>query len=452
MLKKILCMALCIVMTFSYLVVFADIQTSVAIDDCMYDAREVYVDDNVEENRNKPISTTLTSSNTVTEEDGNNAVKLNGWNALTLIPAGTFIDSDRVAVSFSVKPSGVSFADAVSGGEFDKTQRSFVAFGIYSGGSGETGKLGVYSGTKVSSVDNSLSGWLTWGSGATVNVPQTNDDNNGYVKVAALYERVADDATGAYSVYMRSLTFNGKEILTDKLKQGTNASANWWSDDSNGTFRVQNRTGAGTLDNYYDDFLVYAPEDFKIKNVTLNTDGCGLKADFTCGVNISDDADVKLLSADGINECSITVGDSKKEASIDFDKKIDLKNESYYITTDGISAFDGSAIKDGRFLLSERPVEVKSMSAVKTADGIDGTFVLEALEDKTVCAVVSAWRGDECLDFTVSEITLDTSSGEVPCTVSLNSAEAAGADRVQMFLTNSIKDMKIISDVTQAAV
>lgn len=437
-------------MTFSCVGAFADIQTSVAIEDYMYDVREVYVDDNVETDRNKPISTALSSSNTVTEEDGNNAVKLNGWNALTLIPAGKFIDSDRVAVSFCVKPSGASFADAVSSGSFDKTKRGFVAFGIYSGGSGETGKLGVYSGTASSSVDNSLRGWLTWGSGANIDVPQTNDENNGYVKVAALYERVADDDTGAYSVYMRSLTFNGNEILTDNLKAGTNASANWWSDDSNSTFRLQNRSGSGTLDNYYDDFLVYAPQDFKIKNLDCNDDGYGVKAEFTCGVNVSDDAEVKLVSADGISDCSITVGSSKKETSIDFDKKIDLENESYYITTDGISAFDGSILENGRVLLTERPVEVKSMSAVKTADGIDGTFVTEALENKSVYAVMSAWRGEECLDFIVREIPLDISSGETPHSVSLSSVESAEADTVQMFLINSIKDMKIISDVTQA--
>lgn len=438
-------------MMFSCVGAFADIQTCVAIEDYMYDVRKVYVDDNVESDRNKPISTALSSSNTVTDEDGNNAINLNGWSALTLVPAGEFIDSDRVVVSFSVKPSGASFADAVSSGSFDKTKRSFVAFGIYSGGSGETGKLGVYSGTNLSSVDNSLWGWFNWGSGANIDVPQTNDENNGYVKVAAIYERVADEDTGAYSVYMRSLTFNGNEILTDKLKTGSNASANWWSDDLNSTFRLQNRTGSGTLDNYYDDFLIYAPEDFKIKNLDYNDDGYGVKAEFTCGVNVSDDAKVKLVSADGISDCTITAGDIKKETSIDFDKKIDLEKESYYITTEGISAFDGSVLENGRVLLSERPAEVKSMSATKTADGIDGTFVIDALDNKSVCAVMSAWRGNECLDFTVQEISLDTTIGETPHVVSLSSEESAEADTVQMFLINSIKDMKIISDVTQAA-
>ncbi|UKI35739.1 MAG: hypothetical protein L6V93_17000 [Clostridiales bacterium] len=52
-----------------------------------------------------------------------------------------FINSDKLVVSFDMKATGTSFADAVSGSAFDLTKRSATHFGIRFGGSGEDGAV-----------------------------------------------------------------------------------------------------------------------------------------------------------------------------------------------------------------------------------------------------------------------------------------------------------------------
>ena len=431
----------------SYTYVFAE-ETIVPIEDYMYDAKTVYVDDDIEGGSMYPISMSLSGSNTVTEESGNTAVKRTNWDSIELIRAGNFIDADKVVVSFGVKPSGASFDEAVSGGAFDKTKRGFIAYGIYAGGSGEAGKLGQYSGTSIGDGPQSLKGWMTWGKGGYISVPQTNDENDGYVKVAAVFERVMDEDTGAYTVYMRNLYFNGNDVLTDALKEGTSTVANWWSDDKGPTFKLQNRTGSGTHDNYYDNFLIYAAEDFKIKNMEYSDDSSSAKMNFTLGIN-SDEVKADIISEDGTFNCSAEAGDSKKELLINLPDGIDLENQSYYISINGIKSVNGETLNNAKYLVSQKSAEVKSVSASKSETEVNGEFIIDAVDDKTVFAVMSVWdENNNCIDFSVKDVQLDSSAGEVPVELKVESDDMSSANKVQMFFVDSIENMKLVSEVS----
>lgn len=450
-LKNILCTSLTAALLISHTGVFASEETNIPIEDYMYDAKTVYVDDDLEGGSMYPISTALNASNSATEEDINNtAVKLNSWSYVSLVPAGSLIDGDKLVVSFGIKPTGASFSEAVASGAFDKSLRSFIAFGIYAGGTGETGKLGLYSGTALdSSANESLKGWITWGSGTNISVPQTNDENNGYVKAVAVYERVKNEGSDTYSVYMRNLYFNGKDVLTDALRGGSNANANWWSDASNVTLKIQNRTGSGTPDTYYDNFLVYVPEDFKIKDMEYADDNMSAKLKLTLGAELGKDASVNLISENGTDLCDIATGDNRKELLLNFPEALDLENQSYYISIDGIKSLSGDTLDGAKYLVSQRSAEVTSVSASKSETEITGEFYVNAFEDKTVYAVMSVWNENSCMDFKVQAVNLDSSAGEVPVEVKIESESTKDATKVQMFFVDSIENMKIISEVSE---
>lgn len=458
-LKKIICTSLGAAALLSQTGVFAEQLTDVPIDDYMYDAKTVYVDDNLEGGSLHPISTALTGSNSVTEEEtGNTAVKLNSWNSVVVMSAEKLIDADKIVVSFGMKPSGASFADAVTGGSFDKGKRAFIAYGIYSGGSGETGKLGPYSGTTVTSVaDETLQGWITWGSGTTIVVPQTNPENDGYVKLVAVYERVMDEDSGNYKVYMRSLSFNGKEVrttdgkeaITNVLKSAYSDAANWWSDTANATIKVQNRTGAGTFDNYYDNFLVYVPEDFKIKNMEYSDDNMSAKAQLTLGAQVGDDLQIDLISENGASQCGVETGENRKELVLSFPEELDLENQSYYISIDGLKALNGETIDNERYLISRKSADVADVKAEKTETGVAGVFNVNAVENKKVYAVMSVWNENSCMDFKVSEVELNPADGEVPVEINVELDNPEEAKKVQMFFVDSVESMRIVSDVKE---
>lgn len=460
-LKKIICTSLGAAGLLSQSGALADQLTDVPIDDYMYDAKTVYVDDNLEGGSQYPISAALTGSNSVTEEEtGNTAVKLNGWNSVVVMSPEKLIDADKIVLSFGMKPSGADFSEAIAGGTFDKSKRSFIAYGIYAGGSGETGRLGPYSGTTVNSAaDETLQGWITWGNGTTIVVPQTNSENDGYVKLAAVYERVKDEASDSYKVYMRSLSFNGKEVLTPEgkeaitnvLKAACSDVANWWSDTANATIKVQNRTGAGTPDNYYDNFLVYVPEDFKIKSMEYGDDNMSARAQLTLGVQ-ADGLQVDLISEDGTSQCGVATGENRKELVLDFPKELDLENQSYYISIDGLKALNGETKEKERYLVSRKSADVADIYAEKSETGVTGKLYVNAVENKTVYAVMSVWNENSCMDFKVSEVELDPAEGEVPIEITVEPDNPEEAKKVQMFLVDSVESMRIVSDVKEMEV
>ena len=457
-LKKIMCASLGAAVLLLQSGAFAEQITDVSVDDYMYDAKTVYVDDNLEGGSLYPISASLNSSNSVIEEEtGNTAVKLNSWNSIVAMSADKLIDADKIVVSFGIKPGGVDFAEAIASGAFDKTIRSFIAYGIYAGGSGETGQLGQYGGsTLFNAADETLHGWMSWGSGADIVVPQTNSENDGYVKVVAVYERVMDEETGGYKVYMRSLSFNGKEVLTtggkeaiaSALKAAYSEAANWWSDTDNATIKIQNRTGT-TLYNYYDNFLVYVPEDFKIKGMEYSDDNMSAKAQLTLGAQINDELQVSLISEDGTSQCNVETGENRKELVLNFPNAIDIENQSYYISIDGLKALNGETKEKERYLISKKSADVTDVYAQKSETGVDGQFCVNAVEDKTVYAVMSVWNENSCMDFTVREVELNSAAGEVPVEINVQVDNPQEAKKVQMFFVDSVENMRIVSDVKE---
>lgn len=455
--KKIISTSLGAAVLLSQSCAFASQLTDVPIYDYMYDAKRVYVDDNLEGDSLFPISTALTSSNSITEETGNSAVKLNQWNSVVVMSPQKLIDADKIVVSFGVKPSGVDFADSIASGSFDKTKRSFIAYGIYSGGTGETGKLGPYGGTALNSAsEETLQGWITWGKGTTIVVPQTNRENDGYVNVVAVYERVKENDSDAYKVYMRSLSFNGKEVLTPEgeeaitkvLKSACSEVANWWSDAANATVKVQNRTGI-PLYNYYDNFLVYVPEDFKIKNVERADDNMSARVNLTLGAKIDDELQVNLISEDATSKCDVETGENKKELVLNFPNALDIENQSYYISIDGLKALNGETKKNERYLISNKSANVANVYAEKTETGVMGRFNVSAVENKTVYAVMSVWNENSCMDFKVNEVALNPAAGEVSVDINVELDNKDDAKKVQMFFVDDVKSMRIVSDVQE---
>ena len=191
---------------------------------------QIVIDDNLEGNAEYPIATALTGSNSVTEEDtGNTAVKINNWNSIALIAANKPVNADSIVVSFDVKPTGADFATAAASGTFDTSMRSIIAFGLRAGCTGEKGVMLSGGSSALSDLaKETLRG--AWVSGASPNksdavyltIPQNNAENNGYVNVTAVFERRDN------GVYLKGLYFDGTDMMTDALREGFNAEANWW--------------------------------------------------------------------------------------------------------------------------------------------------------------------------------------------------------------------------------
>ncbi|MCI5970263.1 MAG: hypothetical protein MRZ29_03815 [Oscillospiraceae bacterium] len=407
---------------------------------------KIIVDDNFEGNSEYPIAVALNSSNSVEEENGNKAVKLNSWNSIALVASDNYIDSDKIVVSFDAKATGTSFAEAVNGDKFDLTKRSALHFGIRAGGKGEDGTLFASSGaTKPDLIKETLSGWQAAGKSpnsktSEIAFVQNNDENNGYVNITMMFERREN------GVYMTALYINEKNEITANLKLGFAQSANWWSNDGAAKVLLQNRTGK-TLYNYYDNILVYVPAPFDTNSFEIDDDGKGAKIIFNSDVDKSELPEFTLTDEKGTYECTADKGADAKEIHVTFPVSVDIENKSYYLEFNKASSAFGQKTENVRLLLGKEYAGEISASASKDASGISVDIAVPAKADGDVNAVVTAFSGDSIVDFKVEKITLDTSSGENYFNVTLNGEEALQADKIQVFLIDGTENMHIISNV-----
>lgn len=407
---------------------------------------KIIVDDNFEGNSEYPIAVALNSSNSVEEENGNKAVKLNSWNSIALVASDNYIDSDKIVVSFDAKATGTSFAEAVNGDTFDITKRSALHFGIRAGGKSEDGTLFASSGaTKPDLIKETLSGWQAAGKSpnsktSEIAFVQNNDENNGYVNITMMFERREN------GVYMTALYINEKNEITANLKLGFAQSANWWSNDGAAKVLLQNRTGK-TLYNYYDNILVYVPAPFDTNSFEIDDDGKGAKIIFNSDVDKSELPEFTLTDEKGTYECAADKGADANEIHVTFPVSVDIENKSYYLEFNKASSAFGQKTENVRLLLGKEYAGEISASASKDASGISVDIAVPAKADGDVNAVVTAFSGDSIVDFKVEKITLDTSSGENYFNVTLNGEEALKADKIQVFLIDGTENMHIISNV-----
>ena len=89
------------------------------------------------------------------------------------------------------------------------------------------------------------------------------------------------------------------------------------------------------------------------------------------------------------------------------------------------------------------------MNVSKSDAEVSASFDVKAVADGEVYAAISAWKGDNCIDFALQKVTLDTSLGIAAAEVKATGA-MADADKVQFFLIDSPEKMNIISDVWEA--
>lgn len=406
---------------------------------------EIIVDDTLEGTSSYPIAAALTSSNSVSEDSGNTALMINSWNSVPLVSKDNFINSDKLVVSFDIKATGTSFADAVSGSAFDLTKRSATHFGIRFGGSGEDGAVLSLSSNKNPNVEKeTLNLWVSAGkgdntAGSEIPVVQNNAERDGYVNFTAVFEKRAN------GVYVTALYANGESIITDKLKTGCTAAANWWSADGGAKVLLQNRTGK-PLYNYYDNILIYAPAKFAVTSVEPDADNMGARVVFNYAIDKTDLPNFTLTDDDGTYACKADRGANSKEIHISFDKAIDLNEKNYYLDIDYVKASAGDILEDARIYLGKEYVGKLDASAVKSADEITVSIDAEAKCDDEVYAVATAFSGDSIVDFKLEKVTLST-SGTNSFSLSLNGEDVSNADRVQVFLIDSAENMRIVSSI-----
>ena len=344
-----------------------------------------------------------------------------------------------------MKATGTSFADAVSGSAFDLTKRSATHFGIRFGGSGEDGAVLSLSSNKNPNVEKeTLNLWVSVGkgdnvAGSEIPVVQNNAERDGYVNFTAVFEKRAN------GVYMTALYANGESIITDKLKTGYTAAANWWSADGGAKVLLQNRTGK-PLYNYYDNILIYAPAKFAVTSVEPDADNMGARVVFNYAIDKTNLPNFTLTDDDGMYACKADRGANSKEIHISFDKAIDLNEKNYYLDIDYVKASAGDILEDARIYLGKEYVGRLDASAVKSADEITVSIDAEAKCDDEVYAVATAFSGDSIVDFKLEKVTL-SASGTNSFSLSLNGGDVSNADRVQVFLIDSAENMRIVSSI-----
>lgn len=410
--------------------------------------KQLVVDDNLEGVTQYPIATALTASNSIVESGtGNTAFQLNNWNGVTLVAANQPIYADKLVVSFDVKATGTSFAEAVESGKFDAAKRSPVGFGIRAGGSGETGVMFSASGTTIAdATGEKLQGWAAAGAspnskGGNIIIPQNNAQNNGYVNVTAVFERKSD------GVYMKNLYFDGVDTMIDSLRLGFNTVANWWSADSYARLFLQNRSG-NALYNYYDNFLVYVPEEFAVKDTEVLSNGTGVKMSFNAALSRKNLPTFILTDENGQYECSCEVGDNDNELRVEFPTQLDTENKSYYLEFDKAVSAAGDELAGFKIVIGKRYIYACETTVVRNGTSLTADIcVTPAGISADVYAAVVVFTDDRIIDFKLEKVTLDATQSENRFTVNLSNSEMASANRIQAFMLESPKSMRIICDV-----
>ena len=452
--KKLFCLILAAAMlaaSFSA-VCLADgeYQTEVELKEFMPPIGEIITDDTLEGTSEYPVSAALGASNSVTEENGNTAIMLNNWNSIQLVSKDRIINSDKLVVSFDVKATGTSFADAVSDSTFDITKRSAPHFGLRLGASGENGTVLALSSVKNPNVEKeTLNMWIAAGKspnsqGSEIPVVQNNSEKDGYVNFTAIFEKKAA------GVYLSALYADGENIITEKLKTGFSAAANWWSDDGFAKVLLQNRTGK-TLYNYYDNILIYTPAEFKITSVEPDSDNMGAKVAFNYNVDRTEMPNFTLTDEDGSYKCTAEKGAANNEIHVMFEKAIDLNAKNYYLDVDCVKSSAGDEIENARIYLGKEYVENFAVSAAKDTEKITVSIDTVSKCDEDVYAVAAAFSGDSIVDFKVEKVTLSTSDAN-NFEITLDGEDAKNADRVQVFLIDNTENMRIVSNIEMPSV
>lgn len=440
-LKKLLCTAAAAVLISSAVCAFADGETMVEIDDYMYDAKEVYVDDDFNDRQigggvaDSGYDKSIDSASNFVVSDDTGSVNLKStvlWSSSLNFVKVNNIDSDSLAISFKFKVTD-------SG---DNTFR--LSFGsapvmVFFRNS-STIKAGVYTSSSASS--------YIW---------QANCSTSGWEEVYVVFKRNSSD-----KVEMKHLSINKVSQDMSKLSNkelSYSGSKNWWSGDlTSQAIRIYNFSKIGI---YIDDVLIYEPYDFEISSYECADGDTDIKMHFTAGVDL-DNLNARIIGENGAaQECDVTTeNSSSKSLVLNFGEAVDLSNQSYCISIGGIKSLTGEALDDMKIILSKRVADISverpviSTNAETGMDEVTGVFNLSNVEasevGNTVYAVMSVWdeAGTTCIDFKVQEVVLAAEDSAVEVRVPVDDAEKA--KKVQMFFLDSVENMKIVSEVFEA--
>lgn len=417
----------------------------------------IVVDDNIEGGAQYAIAGTLTASNTVVEEDtGNTAVKLNNWGNLALVAKDNPIDADTIVVSFDFKTTGVSFEEAINtaGTGIDKDKRSIPAFALRAGKDLAT-ESGFIIGGSCASISNrekqTVNG--TWRVGASsaegtatgsIVMPMDNADNNGYVNVTIILARAEVGAC------VKAMYVDGTDVLPDALRDAYDPKANWWDEaDSEPRLKLYERMGSKVTALYFDNFLVYVPKPFGLEGAELSEDAKSATLKFNAPVGKAKVPKVTLADENGEYACESQVGTNQNELVVDFPEEININvdEKSYYLVCRNVASGTGDILEENRVLLGKDYVKDLAVTAAKSGNSVSvnfdvtpGSAISEEPEDMYVMAVL--FKDNNIIGFKFDK----TTGGNIGLNISGDGVSEA--TRVQTFMIDNPKNMRIISEVS----
>ncbi len=269
-----------------------------------------------------------------------------------------------------------------------------------------------------------------------------------------LFEKVFVD--GEYKVRIAEMYLNDEALDMNKVISEFGSDilycGDWWSGNisANSICISQVSFTDDSID--IDDIMVYEPYDFCIGSAEYDDSSNEIRLAMTQGIDEGSMDSIKIIGEDKTVDCAVAMDasdETKRTILITPSETLDTENSSYYIVIGSIKSFGGAAVTNERFLIAKEYADVENVNVSKSDAEVSASFDVKAVADGEVYAAISAWKGDNCIDFALQKITLDTSLDTAAAEVKATGA-MADADKVQFFLIDSPEKMNIISDVWEA--
>lgn len=437
--KRFMCalLSLCITASLSVAAADGEYEQKVKLTKTMYTPKTIYVDDDFNDRTDgecvansdyeKKIPTAEPGA-IAESEDGNTYVNLSKeWaSARVEILGSNNIQCDKLALSFKFRHNNAGYFQI----RFGNANPTVL---VRSNGSG--GNIGMYKDPKASTTiwtfDASCTEW--------------SQLNLIFEKVSAGGEdkmRIAEAYLNNELLDMSRVTANlGSDILY---------CSDWWS--GNETSKAICITQVSKAGINIDDIMLYEPYDFNISSAEYDDSSNEIRLAMTQGIDEGSMDSIKIVGEDKTVDCAVAMDasdETNRTILITPSETLDTENGSYYIVVGSIKSLGGAAVTDERFLIAKEYADVENVNVSKSDAEVSASFDVKAVSDGEVYAAISAWKGDNCIDFALQKITLDTSLDTAAAEVKATGA-MADADKVQFFLIDSPEKMNIISDVWEA--
>ena len=443
--KRLMCALLSLCITASLSVAAADggYEQKVKLTKTMYTPKTIYVDDDFNDRTDgecvagsdyeKKIPSAAAGA-IAESEDGNTYVCLSKkWaSAKVGILGSNDIQSDKLAVSFKFRHNTATNAPYFQL-RFADTNPIFL-FQTF----GNNGAISMYK--DATSGKKSL--WY-------YDIPCTE-----WAQFDVIFERVS--VGGEYRVRIAEVYLNNEALdmskVTSELGSDILYCGDWWSGNASDNTICISQVSFTDEGIDIDDIMVYEPYNFCISSAEYDADSNEIRLAMTQGIDEGSMDSIKIIGEDKTVDCAgaiDTSDETKRTILITPSETLDTENSSYYIVIDSIKSLGGAAVTDERFLIAKEYADVENVNVSKSDGEVSVSYDVTALSDGEVYAAVSAWKGDNCIDFALQKVTLDSSLGTEAAEVKVTGA-VADADKVQFFLIDSPEKMNIISDVWEA--